>query len=242
MPEGFERTIKIVSSDCDRFQRLRLSALFSMLQEVSIRDVELAGVTRDRTLDKGLLWVISRMKLEMDRPIHYDETITISTSAGPRTHMVFPRYYTVKDAEGHILLKASALWLLISENTRTSINPEEEGIDIPGTEEEGRLELPMGLRPFSCDDPSSIRTVVFSDIDLNGHVNNTRYLDWIDDLFDLHFHEVTAVKKLQINYIHEVEFNDQVSVYYEYHNGKYRVDGRKDDITVFQAEFEAMKL
>jgi len=65
MPEYHSKEIKILSSDCDRFQHLRLSRLFSILQEISIADVERVGLTRDKTLDKGMLWVISRMRLEI---------------------------------------------------------------------------------------------------------------------------------------------------------------------------------
>ncbi|MBO7703336.1 MAG: hypothetical protein J6S26_02730 [Solobacterium sp.] len=242
MPEPLTKEIRIVSSDCDRFQRLRRSALFSILQEMSIRDVELTGLTRDKTLDKGMLWVISRMKIEMDRPILYDETVTVTTSPGERTHMVFPRYYTIRDAEGNLILRGSALWLLIDSETREPIIPQEKGIEIPAVEEAGRIELPMGLRTIDSEYPAIIRKAMYSDIDLNGHVNNTRYLDWIDDLFDMHFHEVTNVTSLQINYVHEVGCGEQITMYYEYHDGKYRIDGRTKDETVFQAEVAARKL
>ena len=55
MPEAYRKQLTVTSSECDRFQRLRLSALFSVLQEVSITDVELTGLTRDKTLDRGFL-------------------------------------------------------------------------------------------------------------------------------------------------------------------------------------------
>ena len=236
MPEAYQRTLTVTSSDCDRFQRLRLSALFSILQEASIRDVELAGLTRDKTLDKGMLWVISRMKIEQERPIVYGETITVSTAPGDRMHMVFPRYYRITDAEGNVILKGSALWLLIYADSRETVSPEAEHLEIPGVEEEGRIELPMGLKPVLSEEPAHIRKAMFSDIDLNGHMNNTRYLDWMDDLFDMHFHEVTKIESVQINYIREVAWEDKVTLVYEYSNGHYRIDGKQDGDVVFSAD------
>ena len=144
MPEYHSKEIKILSSDCDRFQHLRLSKLFSILQEISIADVERIGLTRDKTLDKGMLWVISRMRLEMERPICYDETITISTIAGKRAHMMFPRYYEVRDSEGSLILRGSAIWLLIYADSRTPIVPEEEQIEMEKTESPERIEKSKG--------------------------------------------------------------------------------------------------
>ncbi|MBQ9327252.1 MAG: hypothetical protein IJ225_01795 [Solobacterium sp.] len=242
MPEWYSRDVSIVSSVCDRYQRLRMSALFSMLQEASITDVELAGLTRDKTLDRGLLWVISRIKVDMTRPIRYGETVTISTIAGERAHMVFPRYYRITDREGKEVLSGSALWLLIDETARTPIHPEDYDIEIPGVKEEGMPSLPMGLRSIEMDNAASIRKVMFSDIDLNGHVNNTRYLDWIDDLFDMHFHEVTLLTSFQINYLKELSCGDQVHMYYEYNAGRYRMDGASGQETVFSALAQVKRL
>ena len=56
MPEAYRKQLTVTSSECDRFQRLRLSALFSVLQEVSIADVELTGLTRDKTLRWEPAW------------------------------------------------------------------------------------------------------------------------------------------------------------------------------------------
>ncbi|MBR2768312.1 MAG: hypothetical protein IKD68_05215 [Solobacterium sp.] len=241
MAEEFSRTIRINASSCDRFQRLRMSALFSILQEMSISDVEGIGVTREMTLDKGLLWVISRMKLEFERMISYDEEITFSTWPGERSHMMFPRYYEARDAEGNLVFRGSSLWLLISESTRTIIRPEDYGIEIPAREGKEQCELPMALRSIDSDRPASIRTVLYSDIDLNGHVNNTRYLDWIDDLFDVHFHEVYVPTAVQINYDHEVEYGSSVSLHYEYGEQIYRIDGKLGDHAAFRARFEVKK-
>ena len=242
MVRSLKKQVRICSSDCDRFQCLRLSALFSMLQEISISDVERTGLTREKTLDRGLLWVISRMRVELERPIYYGETITISTIAGKRAHMMFPRYYEVRDEQNSVILRGSAIWLLISQKTREAIIPEQEAIDIPGVEENGMPPLPMGLRTIESDIPAIIRKVMYSDIDLNGHMNNTRYLDWIDDMYDMHFHEVTRFRVLQINYLKELEYGEQVTLYYEYGEGKYRIDGIEGTNKVFSAYAEVEKL
>ena len=242
MPDWYRRTIKVLSSLCDRYQHMRLSSLFSVLQEVSISDVERLGVPRSKTLDRGLLWVISRIRIELERPICYDEMIEVSTIAGEMTHMLFPRYYEIRDAEGNVILRGSAVWLLIYENSRLPVPPQREGIEIHGVSEAGMPSLPMGLRSIESDIPAVIRKVMYTDIDLNGHMNNTRYLDWIDDMYDMHFHEVTRVSEFQINYLKELSCGEQVTLYYEYGDKVYRIDGIKGGKAVFSASMRVEKL
>ncbi len=242
MPERYTTEITVLSSQCDQFQVFRMASLFQLLQEISIADVEKAGYAHNRTLDQGLLWVISRMRVELDRPICYGERLRVSTIAGKRAHMMFPRYYEIQDEGGRTIMRGSAVWLLISRETRLPVTPEEYDIDIPGVSEKGMPQLPMGLRSIESDIPAIIRKVMYSDIDLNGHMNNTRYLDWIDDMYDTHFHEVTRMRVLQINYLKELSCGDQVTLLYEYGEGKYRINGVSDGDIVFEAFTEVEKL
>jgi len=156
--------------------------------------------------------------------------------------MVFPRYYEGRDSENRLLFQGSSLWLLIDEKKRTFISPQDYGIEVPGIPEKTGIELPMAIRKINSDRPASIRTAVYSDIDLNGHVNNTRYLDWMDDLFDVHFHEVYAVKTIQINYEHEVEYGTSVSLFYEYSDQIYRIDGKTPSRDAFHARLEVTRI
>ena len=55
-------------------------------------------------------------------------------------------------------------------------------------------------RPMEHD---SSRRVNFTDLDINGHMNNTRYFDWIYDLLPSSFHSNHAVKEFTICYLAE---------------------------------------
>ena len=51
-------TLKLRSRDVDMHRRLRTSELFKLLQEASIRHTEALGMGREKTLDRGILWVL----------------------------------------------------------------------------------------------------------------------------------------------------------------------------------------
>ena len=78
----YREEILLRSKDVDLFRRLRLSRLFELLQEASIRHTEQLGMGREKTLDKGLLWVVTMQRCEISRMPEYDaEWFSVCVSA-----------------------------------------------------------------------------------------------------------------------------------------------------------------
>ena len=105
--------LKLRSKDVDMFRRLRSSELFKLLQEASIRHTEELGMGRDKTLDRGILWVLLMQRAEIRRMPEYDEEIVLKSWPGKTMHLLFPRFYSLETEAGESLLKASALWSLV---------------------------------------------------------------------------------------------------------------------------------
>lgn len=201
----FSRKIQIRSSDTDMYRQLRMSRLFSILQELSIAHTEALGFPRETTLDRGFLWVITRVRLCLPRPIFYDESIRIETWPEPMIHMVYPRGYRILDAQDRPIGECSALWTIIDGAARQVALPSRTGVVIAGFHREDELPLPQGLLSPAPDIARSARhPVSYSDIDLNRHVNNTRYFDWIDDLFAPEAHKCGLYSEIQMNFQHEI--------------------------------------
>ena len=173
-------------------RRLRTSVLFTMLQEAAIAHTEELGMGREKTLDRGLLWIVTMQRAEVLRMPHYDEDIILRSWPGRTMHLLFPRYFSLETASGEPLLKASSIWSLIDEKTRSLIFPEKYGIEIEGVITGDEISLPSSPRPLkkpAADEQpegliiaSKYFTVPYSFTDLNGHMNNTRYFDLAEDL------------------------------------------------------------
>ena len=173
-------TRKLRNADVDLHQRLRPSALFTLLQEAAIAHTTLLGAGREKTLDRGFLWVVTMQRAEIRRWPVYDETVKLTTWPGRSMHVLFPRYYALTDEAGEVLVRASALWVLMDRTSRALVFPEEHGVDIPGTVTGEECPLPRPPKALPTDLERSF-TVPYSYVDLNGHMNNTRYLDLVQD-------------------------------------------------------------
>ncbi len=198
------------NKDTDYYRRLRWDTMFTMFQEASIAHTELLGAGREKTLDRGFLWVIALQQVSIRRLPEYDEHITVESWAGRTMHVFFPRYYRMKDETGEVLVEGSALWGLMDQKTRKLIFPEEEGIEIQGFVRGDEPPLPRSFRNLPCS-RSQPFTVPFSYLDLNGHMNNTRYFDLAQDLLPKETLKKTP-KKISIEYSGEAHWNETMTV------------------------------
>ena len=222
----YERSYKILSMDVDMDRRLRPSVLFSMLQEASIAHTEELGVGREKTLDRGLLWIISLQAVEIDRMPEYDEEIVLRSWPGESLHLIFPRYFSIETAQGEPLLKASSLWTLIDQNTRKLIFPEKYGVFIEGERTGSEIALPSAPRPIPCTGSRRFQ-VPYSYIDINGHMNNARYLDLALDCI----HDKVSgmeLRSIRAEYSHEVRLGETLELSWGEDSGRFFISGSTD--------------
>lgn len=206
----YTKQYTLKNTDVNLFRVLRTSRLFEFLQEVSILHTEQLGAGKEKTLDKGLLWVVTMQRCEIYRLPEYDETITLETYPGKQMHVLFPRYYFFKDEKENTLIKAGAIWTLVDQETRHFAFPEEYDIHIEG-EKDDTICLPSPL-PSIHEGKETVFTVPFSYVDLNGHMNNARYFDLVDDI---------SIQKnmhlIETEYMHELHYHDEVHILHDDH-------------------------
>ena len=76
--------LRLRNKDVNLHRVLRTSTLFELMQEASIRHTEELGMGRERTLDRGLLWMVTHQQAEITRMPEYDELITLESWPGAR--------------------------------------------------------------------------------------------------------------------------------------------------------------
>jgi acyl-ACP thioesterase len=80
---------------------------------------------------------------------------------------------------------------------------------------------------------SAKRTVGYTELDLNGHMNNTRYLDWVDDLLPSAFHKAHPVREFTVCYLAEALEGQEISLDYQLLDGPcLRVDAHRKRTSV----------
>lgn len=212
-PLIYTKELELDSTQVDAFGRLRTSALLEITQEVSGEHAHLQGAGREELAVHGLFWAIARQTLRIHRLPCLGERITITTWPGPASRTAFPRYVRGTTAQGAVLFEAVTLWLFMHRDTRAMVLPAASGIQVPGQLLGIELPLPTGIAPREYQ-MQELRRVRFTELDCNGHLSNTKYANWMDDLLPGSYHRDHALERLHICYLNEALEGQDISLHW----------------------------
>lgn len=169
----------------------------------------------------GIIWVLNRVKGEVIRYPMFKEEITIETWPEPPEKVQFNRNFLVYDKDGNIIVRAFSQWVVIDFITRklrrSSIIEEE----FPKVDRERAIDCTQGkIKPSGKLNLSYKKTVGYSDIDINEHLNNAKYIDYIMDCFSLENHKKYSVKSIDIDYMHEALPGETIQLYTDTEDAK----------------------
>ncbi len=224
----YEQNFSITQNMTDRYGRAKPSALLYMIQQAAGEHCSLLAVDARSLSPKKLFWAVTRCRVQITRLPKEGEQVRVTTWPMPTTRVAFPRSVVAYDEEGHELFRSISLWVLMDENTRAMVLPERSGITVEGSLTGGELAVPHAIAARTMD-ASVTREVGYSLLDRNGHMNNTRYMDWVDDLLPSAFHENHPAREFTLCYLNEALEDDEISLAYQLsEEGLLTVDARKN--------------
>lgn len=189
----------ICSYDVDPHQTARLPALCRFMQEAAYHHAGHLGLGHGFLSNKGMAWVLARQRIQIDRLPKWGDQVHVRTWPSGRDRLFFYRDFEITDGYGHRILIASNAWSLIDIEKRERVHPD---IYL-------RLDIPEGEKVFDskpgrvqgCDGTEGLSMpVTYGDLDLNGHVNHVRCIEWILNSLPSKFHQAHALMELEINF------------------------------------------
>lgn len=220
--ELFEQHLDIPSYLCDRHDRLHPWAAVRLCQEVSEFHSKATGIGYEDMLKQNRIWIISRAYyIIYRRPAAFEKVMLSTWSRGNDGLFAF-RDYRMKDAAGETLLAGTTYWPMIDFASRRPIRLKEALADYEYHQEEAtnhsvldRLRMP----DMSVPDGRHEQLATFSLIDHAQHVNNSEYVRLaIDSLMQSDFN-IDRPFSIELNYQHETQPNDKLSVLRKQDNG-----------------------
>lgn len=157
-----------------------LAALGNWLQEAAGLSADTLGFGESDLLRYGVTWILTRLVLRIDRLPRAGERLRVHTWPSTADKLAH-RGYEIFDAEGRLIVSGGSAWTVMDLGDR-SMTAIPEGISSlfpsqprPCDSFVGRV-IPRlkGDSATSC-----LLRVRRDDLDINGHVNNTRYLSWL---------------------------------------------------------------
>lgn len=204
---------KLTAAQCNAQSELAPAMLVQQIIEVATEHADALGVGFRNLATHGTLWVLSRVAFEMKRYPRLLEPYTLSTWVEAYNRHFSERNVEIATDGGEIIGYARTIWVAIDMNTRRPANLDgfeflrsvvsDKPCPIP---KQGKLRLtdvPQMCHPYKFQ---------VSDIDLNRHVNSSRYVELILNQMDLDTYDRFYVSRFEIEYRRESHYGDEVEV------------------------------
>ena len=208
--EKYKNEYIIRESECDNNFDIRLSSLWDIMQDAAYNHANILGFHHEQMLENGNFFVLMRMSVSIYRYPKSDEKIIIQTYPAGLHKLFCVRKYEVFDEKDEKIAEGTSLWIIVDMENKRPLRPNKAypnspvtGLNYDGALSE-KIEIPENLE--------FIRqiTAEFSDIDANNHVNNARYINWIENAIRTN---AEPIKEINVNYIQETKLGEELDIF-----------------------------
>lgn len=226
--------------ETDFNNRLRISSVLNYMQEVAANNAEDLGFGFKKFTEQGIFWVLSRVHIEMKSYPVIGEPFIVETWPKSLVSPFALRDFLFYNEAGETIGKATTAWLIINRESLRPVRPEPvmEGI-VRNENRHAIEEMPEKLQTPASMDLVGVVQAAYTDIDVNQHVNNVKYMEYVMNTYDESSLRNRMIKGLQINFLNECRFGEQIELFKsgDTHQNSDFFEGRKSNGNrVFQAD------
>ena len=211
----FEKEYRVHVYETGPDSKLNLYSLFNYMQDIASDHAIKLGFGRDDLMRDNRFWVLSRIYAEISKLPLWEDSIIIKTWPNGTDKLFALRNYEVRYPDGSHIASGTSSWLILDRTTKkvqrpdsilSQYNPELHAETSP-------VRYAEKIEPASENGwlSPSFRVKV-SDLDVNLHTNNVRYLKWASDCYDLDFIMNNDPQSAEINYLAESKFDEEIII------------------------------
>ena len=238
MDHFYENTYRIGAQNVDRYNHCRPAAVLSYLQEAATYAAIDLNISRDVMLrEYNVFWMLARIWFRLERPLGWEEALTVRTWHRGGKGVAMYRDFDLFVGDEPVG-EAVSTWVLADYDTRKMFRlstvkefASTSGGSLCKTRLLGRVSMPQEM------EMSYSRRMGYSDTDINGHVNNCRYADFVCDALPMDtFNGRQFLSEMQLGYLAECLPGDLLHLQAGQGEGQHFVQGIDDGaVSRFQA-------
>jgi acyl-ACP thioesterase len=188
--------------------------------------------------DRGIFWALNRIHFHIyDYPRWEDDVVLQTWSRGQAGPLWHRNFRMLKG--GQITVLGTSAWTVVDLKERSiyrgdlGFNPEfhypEDTLPFCS-----KIIVPRELESV----PAGSHTVLWSDLDTNGHANNCAYTQWVLDALPFEYIKCRMLRDVQVNYHREAHYGEQVDLFISRDADKWYITGKTGDLTCFVESLE----
>jgi acyl-CoA thioesterase FadM len=205
-------SFKVRTYECDAAGLATMPSICNYLQEAASIHAGELGFSKSDFDHSGenISWVLTRLIVNMEAYPKWGDEVIIETFPRGGRRIAAWRDFEIKDSDGTVLGVATSEWMIIDLSARKTVAIPQSVLSCI----DDSIVPVLGDNPFSklrfpndCPNPVFSSHAQKSHIDLNGHVNNVRYIEWM-----LEPCTSPRPKKMEIVFRGEAFAGDEVNV------------------------------
>ncbi|WP_194768309.1 acyl-[acyl-carrier-protein] thioesterase [Tamlana sp. I1] len=208
----FEQDYNIRSININANKKLGLYGLLGLLEDTTSEHAHKLDFGYESMIKQGFIWVLIRQKLKMKVWPLWHDTITIKTWTLPINGFNATREFEIF-LNGEKIGACSTTWIILDSKSRRprKITDLDHSFS-PRTDYTLDFSCSKIITPEDLQIVQTIK-VKNSDLDMNNHVNNTKYSQWALDLIPFEYHSKHQLNEYEINFLNESLLGDNIALY-----------------------------
>jgi medium-chain acyl-[acyl-carrier-protein] hydrolase len=203
----------IESFDVDVFGRLRPQSLLAYLLNSAWKHTRGTRYGFKELSARNLMWLLIKVQLIIKRPLKWGEQITIETWSKRKERLYALRDFAISSPSGEKVISATSSWLLLDRTSGRPKRVDSKAYGLPWHPDREAVATNLEKVPEIKHGREVARFhVTFSDIDVNQHVNSSRYLQWMIDSHSREHLETKEPSSIELSFFLEALQGDDVTV------------------------------
>lgn len=205
----FTETFKIRSSEVRPDGKVKVQTLCDLFQETAGNHALKLNFDVTQLHENQRTWMLHRLDARIERHPEWREAVTVKTWPSGGDTLRAYRDFLIFDAKENILVRALSYWLMIDLESRRPVRMPGEVHDMAPKDVEHVLPVKkVRPSPPAKADDEKIFSVRRSDLDVNRHVNNVKYMEWISETLPVE----ELVRSFDIEFKAECGYGDDIAV------------------------------
>lgn len=210
--EVFKKRYHVSINSVNINKKLGLFGLLSFLQDIATLDGEASGFGFEDMIREQSFWVLVRQKIKMDKFPKWNDEVEIHTWSRAPEGLYGYRDFEIF-CQGEKIGDCSTVWMILDGKTRT-VKRTDYLADRVNFRKNYKLDYTAAKVKLGEDfEHAHSLKVRNSDLDLNMHVNNTKYSQWILDAIPIELHQSAKLKEYEINFLSETHLGEEIDIF-----------------------------
>ncbi len=227
----------VTTNEVDMLMNATIPSILNWFQDIATQHADVLGFGYDDFKEKGHIWVLSRIHIELSELPKWKEEVKLKTWTNG-VNGIFPNRNWELYMNEQKKISAIADWLVLDFTSRRPLRPDFGDFE-DKTEPQLATKNPT-IKIAAIDDLQLLDTlrVRLNEIDMHEHVNNVVYFAWIVNALGLEWKKKYYPIEIDINYLKEVRYPAKVEIWANADRSLFSLRSENDNLEYCRMKIE----